>query len=55
MPRGTQRRDVTFAVGMHSITEKDNEHLARRINPKRRSGETCVPKRAQRKQIAGDS
>ncbi len=47
-----QWSNVTFAVGMHAVAEKHDEHLARRIDPDRRAGETSVSKRAERKQLA---
>ena len=37
---------------MYSVAEKDNEGIACRINPNRSACESCVPERAQRKQIA---
>ena len=37
---------------MHAITQKDDEHLAGRIDPERRSGETGVTKRSERKEVA---
>src|ERR1051326_6260669 len=47
-----QWSNITFTVRMDAIAQKDHKHLARRIEPKRRAGETGVTKRTERKQIA---
>src|SRR5262249_61524609 len=48
----SERRDITLAIGMHSIAEKHYECVTRRIDPERSSGKTRVTKRAEREQIA---
>ena len=40
---------------MHPVTQKDDEHFGRRIDPDRRAGETCVTKGPQREKIAAIS
>src|ERR1041385_6838326 len=47
-----QWSNITFTVRMNAIAQKHDEHLTRRIDPERRSGETRVTKRTERKQIA---